>query len=96
MSPETRQAVREVIALPVKVLAGLLVLMGLSLAYAYLPGVPLKFAAGLAIAVVKLALVALFFMELKSAGPLIRLAAAAGLCWLSFLFLLSFTDRLTR
>lgn len=96
MSPETSKALREVLALPVKVLAGLFVLMGLSLAYAYLPGVPLKFAAGLVIAVVKLALVILFFMEMRSAGPLIRLAAAAGLCWLSFLFLLSFADRLTR
>lgn len=96
MTPATRRAVREVVTLPVKVLVGLFVLMGLSLAYAYLPGVPLKFAAGLVIAVVKLALVVLFFMEMKSAGPLVRLAAAAGLCWLSFLFLFSFADRLTR
>lgn len=96
MSPETAKTLREVVTLPIKVLAGLLVLMGLSLLYAYLPGVPLKFAAGLVIAVVKLALVVLFFMEMRSAGPLIRLAAAAGLCWLAFLFLFSFADRLTR
>jgi cytochrome c oxidase subunit 4 len=50
----------------------------------------------LGIAGAKAALIAWFFMELRRATPMVRLAAVAGLFWLVLLFGLSFTDFLTR
>jgi caa(3)-type oxidase subunit IV len=52
--------------------------------------------ANLAIATAKAGLVALYFMQLRSERAIIRLAAAAGLLWLLFLFILTFADVLTR
>jgi len=57
----------------------LLVLMGLSLGSAYLRLGAFNMPAGLVIAAVKAALVAWLFMRLREAGPLLRLAALAGL-----------------
>ena len=63
---------------------------------AYLPLGRLNLVTGLTIAVVKIALVAVVFMRLWSSRPLLRLAAATGLFWLTILFLLTFTDLVTR
>ena len=87
---------RHVLWAPFLVWLGLLALLGLSLCYAYLPGAPLRFAAGLTIAIAKAGLVATIYMQLRSASALVRVAAAAGLFWLSLLFLFSFADFLTR
>ncbi len=46
----------------------------------------------MAISVAKGLLIAFFFMELTSAGKLLRLAAITGLLWLCLLFGLSWTD----
>lgn len=74
-----------------------LVLLGLaSLGSAYLPlgafNTPLK----LTIAAIMLVLLWLFLMDLIGAETLLRLIAAAGVVWLSFMFALTFTDYLSR
>ena len=87
---------REILLVPLLAWAGLIVLLLASLGYAYLPGAPLKLAGGLGIAAGKVALIAIVFMQLGKASPLARVAAGAGLAWLSLLFLFSFADFLTR
>jgi caa(3)-type oxidase subunit IV len=61
----------------------------------------LKFASAgtpiiLALAVVQMLLVLAFFMRLRHSAKLVRLASLAGFCWLLFLFILAFSDYLTR
>lgn len=91
-----KRETRHVLIKPLLVWIGLLLLLGLTFAYAYLPGVPMKAEAGLLVAFAKAALIAIIFMQLGEASALVRLAAAAGFAWLSLLFLLSFADLLTR
>lgn len=81
---------------PLAVWGGLLLLLLLSIGYAYVPGGPAKLEIGLLVAAAKLALIAEVFMELRKASPLVRVAAAAGAFWLGLLFLFSFADFLTR
>lgn len=76
--------------------AALLGLLLLSMFLAYVPMGPVTVASGLAIAAVKSALVLVFFMELIRARALIRLAALAGLIFLSVMFALTLADVLTR
>jgi len=71
-------------------------LLLITLGAAYLPLGAGNLVVGLAIATVKAALVVLLFMELFRAKALIRLAAAAGLFWLLFLFALTLSDVLAR
>lgn len=52
--------------------------------------------AGLAIAMVKAGLVVVIFMGLRDATALIRLASAAGVFWLVFMFALTLSDVLSR
>ena len=87
---------RHIVLAPLLVWAALILLLGLSLAYAYWPHGPVKFGAGLAIATAKAGLIAAVFMQLRKAGALVQLAAASGLAWLTLLFLFSFADFLTR
>ena len=74
-------------------LVGLLLL---SLCLAYIPMGAATVASGLVVAVVKSTVVMLLFMELARYRPLIRLAAIAGLIFVSVMFLLTFADVLTR
>jgi cytochrome c oxidase subunit 4 len=53
-------------------------------------------AAGIVIAFAKSGLIVMLFMELASSRPLIRLAAAAGLVFLTVLFALTLADVLSR
>jgi cytochrome c oxidase subunit IV len=73
----------------------LLVLLALTFAAAHLPLGGFNVVIGLAIAGLKVALVALIFMGLGRSAALMRLAAAAGLIWLAILFMLTLTDVLT-
>ena len=50
----------------------------------------------LGIAVLKAALIALFFMELKFSSPLVRLVGMAAVVWLAILMLGTLDDVLTR
>lgn len=92
----TREDRAQVLIGPLKIWAGLMVLLALTIGYAFVPGLPLKTEAGLAIAFAKALLIAILFMQLKSATGIVRLAAIAGLMWGSFLFIMTFTDILTR
>ena len=74
----------------------LLVLLALTTASAFVPLGALNLAANLGIAVVKAALVVLLFMHVRSAPPMARVAAVAGLFWLALLVCLSSVDFLTR
>ena len=93
VSPEER---REVWIAPLAVWAALVALLFLSLGAAFAPLGPFKTATSLAIAGVKVILIALVFMKLDRSSNLVRLAAVAGLIWASFLFLLAGADYLAR
>lgn len=74
----------------------LLALLFLTLGAAYLPLGAGNVAVGLVIALGKAGLVAMIFMELHGASPLIKLAAAAGVFWLVFMFALTLSDVFAR
>lgn len=76
--------------------AALLVLMLTSFGAAYVPLGAFNTVVGIAIAAAKASLVALLFMELARAMPIVRLAALAGLLFLLVFFGLTMTDVITR
>jgi cytochrome c oxidase subunit IV len=80
----------------VLVWAALMCLLGLTLGSAFLPLGSLNSAINLIISVAKALLVAFFFMHLRSAHYVLRIAAAAGFFWLAILICLSLTDFLAR
>jgi len=92
----TRECRRFVILAPIASWAGLMVLLTLTVLYAYWPGAPIKPEIGLSIGIAKALLIALFFMQLRKSAGLVKLASLAGLIWASFLFMLTFADLLTR
>jgi cytochrome c oxidase subunit 4 len=82
--------------LPALIWLALLALLGVTVGAAF---VPLGVGNGLissSVAAIKVALIMVFFMKLKSSSPLLRLASLAGLFWLMFLFSLTASDYLTR
>lgn len=93
MTPEQR---RHLIYAPLRIWLGLCILLGLTATYAYLPHAPIKPIVSLLIAAAKGTLIVLFFMQLRKAEAIVRLAALVGVIWASFLFLFSFADFLTR
>jgi cytochrome c oxidase subunit IV len=74
----------------------LMCLLALTLVLAYVPMGVFTPMAGIAIAFAKAGLVVMLFMELAGSKPLIRLAAAAGLIFLTVLFALTLADVLSR
>jgi cytochrome c oxidase subunit IV len=50
----------------------------------------------LAIALIKAALIVLFFMHVRYASPLVKLFAAGGFLWLAILLTFTMADYLTR
>lgn len=76
--------------------AALTTLLALSTLAAYWPLGAGTTAIGIAIAVAKALLVGLIFMRIVRTGPLVWLAALAGLFWLAILFVLTFADILER
>jgi cytochrome c oxidase subunit 4 len=76
--------------------AGLLVLLALTVTLAYQPLGSLNAGVALAIAAVKVLIIAAIFMELRERRPLVVAFAAAGLLWLFIMFWLGSTDFLTR
>ena len=87
---------REVWIAPLAVWAALTALLFLSLGAAYAPLGPAKTATSLAIAGVKVVLIAAVFMRLGRSSGLVKLAAVAGVVFASFLFLLAGADVLAR
>ena len=74
----------------------LLALLALTAGSSYVPLGTFNVVANFAIAAVKAALVLVFFMHVARGEVAVRIAAAAGLLWLGFLFALSFIDILAR
>jgi cytochrome c oxidase subunit 4 len=80
---------------PALIWLALMALFLAGLAWAYRPLVS-GLAVNLAIAVAMIALLVTFLMDLRNARALIRIVAAAGLFWCVFMFVLTFTDYLSR
>ena len=74
----------------------LMVLLALTTASSFIPMGAWNTVANMGISCAKALLVALFFMHLRGAGALLRIAAITGLLWLAILFSLSWTDLGTR
>ena len=79
------------------VYAGLIALLILTAVGAYVPigGTPHVLLA-FGVSAAKTALIAFFFMEIHYHNGITRIFAGAGLVWLALLFLLTFSDYLTR
>ena len=75
---------------------GLMVFLALTCASSYVPMGEWNTVVNMGISCAKAVLIALFFMHLRGAGTLLRLAAIIGLLWLALLFGLSWTDYATR
>jgi cytochrome c oxidase subunit 4 len=80
----------------VSVFVALLVLTFVTTAVALIDLGPLNVVVALAIAVVKMLLVALFFMHLRHSTVLMKVVVGGGLLWLGILLLLSLSDFVTR
>jgi cytochrome c oxidase subunit 4 len=78
------------------VFVALLVLTLMTTAVAYVDLGPFSVVVALAIAVIKMLLVALFFMHLRHSTWLTRIVVAAGLLWLGILIALSLSDFVSR
>ena len=87
---------RRILLAPCGIWVALVLLGGISLAYALVPGLPLKLVASLAIVIAQAGLVLIGFMRLGKSSALVRTTALAGVVWLSFLFLMTFADLWTR
>lgn len=87
---------RAIVLRPLIVWTAMLLLGATSLGYALLPGAPLKLPVAMLIAGAQATLVLGAFMNLGRSSPLARMAAAGGMVWLGFLFLLAFADIATR
>jgi cytochrome c oxidase subunit IV len=74
----------------------LIALTGVTTAVAYVDLGAFSVIVALAIAVVKMLLVALFFMHLRHSTMLTRIVVGGGLLWLAILIGLSLSDFLTR
>ena len=101
MSPRPRQAWGErpsdtVISGPLAVWIALLVMLAVNIAIALLPLGRFKTPLNLGAAVAQVCLMGLVFMRLYRSSPLVRLTAAAGFLWGSFLFIFATVDFLTR
>jgi cytochrome c oxidase subunit 4 len=82
--------------MPLLIWLALLVLLALTVGSAFFPLGLFNALINIVIAAMKVALVMLFFMKLRSGSALLRLAALAGIFWLMFLFVLTATDYMTR
>jgi cytochrome c oxidase subunit 4 len=82
--------------MPLIIWAALLLLLAATVGSAFVPLGPFNAIINIGIAAAKTVLVLLFFMKLRSSGGLLRLAALAGVFWLSFMYLLTASDYLTR
>jgi cytochrome c oxidase subunit 4 len=75
---------------------GLMILLALTCASSYFPMGSWNSVVNLGISCAKALLIAVFFMHLRHASALLRIAALTGLLWLGILFGLSWSDLGTR
>jgi cytochrome c oxidase subunit IV len=81
---------------PATIWLALVLLFAISLGSAYLPLGPGNIALNLTIAAAMVALLAIFLMDLLNAKILLRIAAVAGLFWVTLMFALTFSDYFSR
>lgn len=81
---------------PLIVWTVLLLLLAATVGSAFVPLGAFNGIINIGIAAAKTGLILLFFMKLGSSSALLRLAALAGVFWLTFMFLLTAGDYLTR
>jgi cytochrome c oxidase subunit 4 len=93
---EGRPPVGELFRGPAAVWLCLVVLWGISCAGAFAPLGGRNLILHLALAALMIGAVAIFLMNLGRADALVRLFAVAELFWVIFLFVLTFTEYLTR
>ena len=74
----------------------LLALTGITTAVAYVDLGPFSVVVALAIAVVKMLLVALFFMHLRHSTMLTRVVVIGGLLWLAIMIAFTMSDFVSR
>jgi cytochrome c oxidase subunit 4 len=79
-----------------RVAGALLLLLAVTVGLSFVDLGRFHFAAALAIAAAKAALVVYYFMELDAGVDAVRFMAAAGLVWLGLLLLGTMTDLVTR
>lgn len=79
-----------------RVAAALMVLLVLTILAGLMDIGPLNTVIAMVIAIIKAALVAMFFMHLSTSSPMMRVFASAGILWLVLLFGLTLGDYLTR
>ena len=82
--------------LPLVVWIVLMILLGATYLFSYVPMRRWHPVANLAVSAVMMSLVGIFFMHLRNARPLVRLAAVASFFWLAVEFALTFSDYLSR
>jgi cytochrome c oxidase subunit 4 len=78
------------------VFAALMVLTAVTVGVAYVDLGALNIAVALAVALVKAALVVLFFMHVKYSSRLVQLVVLASIVWLIILFSITLSDYITR
>lgn len=78
------------------VFTALMVLMVLTIVFAFIDLSPFNIFIALGIAVIKAMLVVLFFMHVRYSNPLVWVFSAAAFLWLGIMFVLTFQDYLTR
>jgi caa(3)-type oxidase subunit IV len=81
---------------PLAVWFALILLLIATVSSAYIPLGIFNGIINMTIAGIKVALVVLFFMEVRTSSPLIRLASMAGLFWRILMFSLAGADYYTR
>jgi cytochrome c oxidase subunit 4 len=80
----------------VLVWAALICLTAITAAVSYVDLGPFSVVVAITIAVIKMLLVALFFMHMRYGSALTKVVVAGGLLWLGVLMLLSMADFVTR
>ena len=96
MTRDEMRQIRHLVRQPFLALIALTVFLGGTIAIAYVHLGPMNLVVSLVIAAIKVAIIAVIFMELRHARGIQLLAAGVGVFWLMFLFLLSFADYLSR
>lgn len=78
------------------VAGALFVLLAVTVGVSFIPLGPLSVAVSILIAGTKAALIILFFMHVRYSSRVTQVFALAGFFWLIILFLLTYSDYLTR
>jgi cytochrome c oxidase subunit 4 len=87
---------RDVWLYPAMIWLGLLAMLAATIGAAYLGWGEISVSLNLLIAALCVGLIGILFMNLAGASALVRLAAAAGIFWLLFVFIMTAGDYLTR